>query len=177
MEVKQAIKGLAVVALLGGIARICMAPSAYIWGHNSMPELISGFVACVLMGVGIVGIYLYQAPRSGLIGLLATLILCVSAALTAALVWNNMLGLLPEDHDYISALLPVNSALALIGQVAFAITAIRARVYPIWCLILFILYPGIYFLPVVSDLGSVAWGLCYVAFAIYVLQERARKAY
>ncbi|MBD2865889.1 MULTISPECIES: hypothetical protein [Paenibacillus] len=176
MEVKQIIRILGVVALLGGIARICMAPSAYIWGADSMPELVSGFVACVLMGIGIIGVYLYQAPRSGLLGLISVLLLSVSSSLTAALVWNNMLGLLPEDHNYISMLLPINSILTLIGQIVFSLTAIRARVYPIWSLILFIVYPGIYFIPAVSDLGSVAWGLCYVVFALYILQVRARRA-
>lgn len=176
MEVKQIIRILGVVAFLGGIARICMAPSAYIWGADSMPELVSGFVACVLMGIGIIGVYLYQAPRSGLLGLISVLLLSVSSSLTAALVWNNMLGLLPEDHSYISMLLPINSILTLIGQIVFSITAIRASVYPIWSLILFIVYPGIYFIPAVSDLGSVAWGLCYVVFAYYILQVRARRA-
>lgn len=176
MEVKQIIRILGVVALLGGIARICMAPSAYIWGADSMPELVSGFVACVLMGIGIIGVYLYQAPRSGLLGLISVLLLSVSSSLTAALVWNNMLGLLPEDHSYISMLLPINSILTLIGQIVFSITAIRARIYPIWSLILFIVYPGIYFIPAMSDLGSVSWGLCYVVFAYYILQVRARRA-
>lgn len=177
MEIKQAIKSLAVVALLGGIARICMAPSAYIWGSNSMAELICGFVACMLMGIGIIGVYLYQLPRVGMLGLISVLIISMNSTLTAAFVWNNMLGLLPEDHDYISALMPFNSILTLVGQILFSITAIRGRVYPIWSLILFIVYPGIYFIPAVSDLGSVAWGLCYVVFALYILQERARKAY
>jgi len=175
MEVKQVIKGLAIISLLGGIARICMAPSAYIWGGDSMPELISGFVACVLMGIGIIGVYLYQTPRSGIFGLISVLLISVSSSLTAALVWNNMLGLLPEDHDYIATLLPINSLLTLIGQIVFSITAIRAGVYPIWTLILFIVYPGIYFIPGVSDLGSVAWGLCHVVFALYILQGRSRK--
>lgn len=176
MELKQAIRGLAVIALLGGIARICMAPSAYIWGSDSMPELISGFAACILMGIGIIGVYLYQVPRSGAAGLISALVISVGSSLTAALVWNNMLGLLPEDHQYISTLLPINSALTLIGQIVFGIASIRARVYPVWSLILFMIYPGIYFIPAVSDLGSVAWGLCYVVFAFYIWQERARKA-
>ena len=141
-----------------------------------MPELVCGFVACVLMGIGIIGVYLYQAPRSGILGLISVLSLSVSSSLTAALVWNNMLGVLPEDHHYISTLLPINSMLAMIAQIAFGITAIRARVYPTWNLILFIVYPGIYFIPAVEDLGSVAWGLCYVVFAIYIWQGRARKA-
>lgn len=176
MDIKQMIKGLAVIALLGGIARIGMAPSAWIWGSDSLPELISGFAACTLMGIGIIGVCLYQDPRSGIVGLISAIVISISSTLTAALVWNNMLGLLPEDHDYISALLPVNSMLTLLAQLAFGIAAIRSRVYPIWSLVLFIVYPGIYFIPAVSDLGSVAWGLCYVVFAIYILQGRSRKA-
>jgi len=173
MEVKQVIRGLGIIALLGGIARICMAPSAYIWGSNSMPELISGFVACVLMGIGIIGVYLYQTPKSGMLGFISVLMLSVSSSLTVALVWNNMLGL--EEHDYIAAVQPINSILTLVGQIVFGISAIRARVYPIWSLILFIVYPGIYFIPAVEDLGSVAWGLCYVVFAIYILLGRTRS--
>lgn len=175
MEMNQVIKSLSIIALLGGVARICMAPSAYIWGGNSMAELVCGFVACVLMGIGIIGIYLYQVPRSNMLGLIATLFLSVSGVLTAALVWNNMLGVLPEDHNYISTLLPINSALTMIGQIMFSVTAIRARVYPIWLLVLFIVYPGIYFIPGISDLGSVAWGLCYILFAYYILQGRTRQ--
>lgn len=176
MEVANVIKSLGIIALMGGIARICMAPSAYIWGSDSMPELVSGFIACILMGIGIIGVYLYQAPRSSVLGLISVLIISISSSLTAALVWNNMLGLLPEDHDYISTLLPINSVLTLIGQIVFSLTAIRARVYPIWSLILFIIYPAIYFIPAVSDFGSVAWGLCYVVFALYILQGRVRRA-
>jgi len=175
MEVAQAVKSLGIVALLGGIARIGMAPSAYIWGHDSMAELMCGFVACVFMGIGIIGVYLYQAPRSSALGLISMLLLAISGTLTAALVWNNMLGLLPEDHAYIGRLLPFNSALTLVGQILFSVTAFRARVYPIWSLVLFIVYPGIYFLPVVSDLGSVAWGLCYLVFAYYILTSRSRR--
>ncbi len=176
MEMKQVIKSLGLIALMGGIARICMTPSAYIWGSNSMPELISGFVACVLMGIGIIGVYLYQAPRNGVVGLIATLILSISSTLTAALVWNNMLGLLPADHGYIAALLPINSMLALIGQLVFGITSIRARVYPVWALIMFIIFPVVYFIPVIGDLGSTLWGLCYIVFAYYMLQDRVRRA-
>jgi hypothetical protein len=171
MEVKQVIRSLGIIALIGGIARICMTPSAYIWGSNSMPELISGFVACILMGIGIIGVYLYQAPRIGILGWFATLFLSISSALTAALVWNNMLGVLPEDHSYISTLLPINSALALIGQLVFSITSIRARVYPVWALIVFIVFPVVYFIPVIGDLGSTLWGLCYIVFAYSMLRQ------
>lgn len=175
MNMKQALKGLAIVAIVGGVARIGMAPSALIWGTNSMPELICGFVACILMGIGIIGVYLYQTPQSGIFGLISAMLIAVGSSLTAALVWNNMLGLTPEDHVYISTLLSFNSILMLIGQIVFSISAVRARVYPLWSLILFIVYPVIYFIPTaISNLGSVAWGLCYIVFGLYILQERAR---
>lgn len=172
MNAKQTIQGLAAVAAVGGIARICMAPAAYIWGANSMAELVFGFSACVLMGIGIIGLYLYQTPNVGPLGFAATLLIATSNTLTAALVWNNMLGVGPEDHRFISTLLPINTLLMLTGQLIFSVSAIRARAYPLWCLILFVVYPAIYFLPVVSDLGSVAWGLCYIAFGLRVLQDR-----
>jgi len=175
MEIKHIEKVLAIVALLGGIARICMAPSAYIWGSNSMAELVCGFIACMLMGVGIIGVYLYQAPKSGLFGLLSVIIISFTSTLTAALVWNNMLGIAPEDHYYISTLLPINSLLTLLAQIVFGISALQSRTYPRWAIVLFMVYPAIYFIPKVSDLGSVAWGVCYVAFAWYMLQGWSRK--
>lgn len=175
MEIKHIVKGLAIVALLGGVARICMAPSAYIWGSNSMAELVCGFIACMLMGVGIIGVYLYQAPKSGVFGLVAVILISFTSTLTAALVWNNMLGIAPEDHHYISTLLPINSIVTLLAQIVFGISALRSRTYPRWAIVLFMLYPAIYFIPKVSDLGSVAWGVCYVAFAWCMLQDRGRK--
>lgn len=176
MNMNQALKGLAVIAILGGAARAGMAPSALIWGGDSMPELVCGFIACILTGIGIIGVYLYQTPKAGISGLVSAILLAVAGALTASLVWNNILGLAPQDHVYISTLLAVNSALTMIAQIVFMVSAIQARVYPLWSLILFVAYPVIYFIPfpLLSNLGSVAWGLCYIVFGTYMLQGRSR---
>ncbi|MBN2981624.1 hypothetical protein [Cohnella algarum] len=176
MEMRQAINGLAVIAILGGVARIGMAPSAYIWGSNSMQELTFGFVASLLMGIGILGIYLNAAPNVGIVGFLSTLVISAGGALTVALVWSNMLGMTEPDHAYIAPLLNANSILSLAGQLVFGIVMIRARAYPLWSLLLFMVFPFIYFIPGISDLGSVAWGACYIAFGYCALKNQKRAA-
>lgn len=176
MELRQVTGILAFMAILGGIARIGMAPSAYIWGSNSMQELVFGFVACILMGISILGIYLHALPRAGILGIVGTIAISISCMLTTALVWSNMLGMVGEDHRYIDPLLGTNSLLMLVGQLAFCIAMFRARTYPLWAVILFLVYPAIYFIPGISDLGSVAWGLCFIAFGASMLRGNSTAA-
>lgn len=176
MQLRQVIGVLAYMAILGGLARIGMAPSAYIWGSNSMQELACGFAACILMGISILGVYLHAMPRAGMLGLAGTIAIAISSMLTVALVWSNMLGLVGEDHRYIDPLLSTNSLLMIIGQLAFCIAMFRARVYPLWAVILFIVYPAIYFIPGISDLGSVAWGLIFIAFGASMLRGNSAAA-
>lgn len=175
MELKHVIKGLAVVAILGGIARIGMAPSSYIWGPDSMPELVCGFIACILMGIGIIGVYLHSLPKTGIFSFMSTLLISIGSMLTVALVWSNMLGIPTDADPIIQPVLNANSIMTLIGQLVFSIAMMRARIFPLWTLILFIIYPAIYFIPAVSNFGSVAWGLCYIVFGWHMLRDRSDR--
>ncbi|OUS77087.1 hypothetical protein B1748_07990 [Paenibacillus sp. MY03] len=176
MELKQVIKVLAIVAILGGIARIGMAPSSYIWGLDSMPELVFGFIACIFMGIGIIGVYLHSLPRTGIVALLSVLLIAIGSMLTVALVWSNMLGIQTEDDPIIAPVLSANSIMTLLGQIVLGVILIRARIYPLWVMVLFMIYPAIYFIPAISNMGSVAWGLCYIVFGWYMLNDRRARA-
>ncbi|AJY76661.1 hypothetical protein [Paenibacillus beijingensis] len=175
MKMEQITRGLALTALLGGIARIGMAPSAVIWGTDSQQELYFGFVACLLMGVGIFGVYLYEAHRLGMIGFLSVLLISLSSTLTAGLVWSTMLGVSASSSDFIAPMQNINSLMALIGMLGFCILTLRARIYPIWTVVLFLLFPVISFIPVVTDWATVAWGLSYIGFGYYVLANKTVK--
>lgn len=175
MNAEQARKILAMVALLGGVARIGMTPSALIWGENSMQELAFGFIACLLMGVGIFGLYAYQAHRLGITGLVSVLLLSVSSTLTAALVWSTMLGVTGDARPLVASMQTINSIAATVGMIGFGIQTIRARMMPIWPVVLFLLFPAIMFVPALANWGAAVWGVSYVAFGCYAISGKEAK--
>lgn len=175
MTMDKTIKGLAFVALLGGIVRIGMAPSAEIWGMDSIQELMFGFTACLLMGIGIFGIYMNAAEKYGMIGFLSILMTSISSTMTACLVWSTMIGVMADDHHYVSPLQNVNSLLALVGMLGFCVQTIRFRIYPIWTVVLFLLFPIMSFVPAVTNWATVAWGLSYVGFGYYALTGNSAR--
>jgi len=175
MTIERITKGLALVAILGGIARIGMTPSALIWGVDSEPELLFGLSACLLMGVGIFGIYLHQAHRIGVTGFVSALLISLSSTLTAGLVWSSMLGVMAEDSAYVGTMQSINSLLALAGMLGFCYATVRARIYPVWTVVFFLLFPVMSFLPPVSSWATVAWGLSYIGFGYYALANKSVK--
>lgn len=176
MNIEAITRGLAFTALLGGIARIGMAPSAAIWGTDSMPELLFGLTACLLMGVGIFGVYLHEANRLGAIGFISVLLISFSSTLTTGLVWSTILGVTEADSSFVVPMQSVNSIMALIGMLGFCILTLRARIYPVWTVVLFLLFPIMSFIPVVTDWATAAWGLSYVGFGYYAWANKSVKA-
>jgi len=175
MNMEKITKWLAVIAILGGITRIGMAPSAVIWGTDSIQELLFGFTACVLMGIGIFGVYQYQAHRMGAAGFVSVLFIAASSTLTAGLVWSTMLGVTAEEHRYVGPMQSVNSLLALVGMLIFCYLTVRARIYPVWTVVLFLLFPVLSFIPLVSNYATVVWGLSYIGFGYYAFAGRTVK--
>jgi hypothetical protein len=176
MNVERTMKGLAFIALLGGIARIGMAPSATIWGVDSVQELLFGITACLLMGVGIFGVYLHGADRYGTVGFLSVLMISISSTMTACLVWSNMVGVTEADHDYVQPFQNINSLIAILGMIGFCVQTIRARIYPVWTVVLFLLFPVMSFIPAVTNWATAAWGLSYVGFGYYALANKSVRS-
>ncbi|WP_309121722.1 hypothetical protein [Paenibacillus sp.] len=175
MNTEQVTKALGLIALLGGAARIGMAPSAAIWGVDSGPELAFGLVACLLMGIGIFGVHLHQSHRAGILGFVSVVLISISSTLTAALVWTTMLGATEANGANVGAMQAVNSLTALIGMIGFAVATARARVYPIWTLALYLAFPVLSFVPVVTDWSTVLWGLSYVGLGYYAFAGKTKK--
>jgi len=172
MKMETAAKGLALTALIGGAARIGMAPSAVIWGTDSIQELMFGFIACLLMGVGIFGVFMHGANRLGIVGLASVILISVSSTLTAGLVWSTMLGVTGDDHDYIATMQSLNSSVMLVGMIGFCVQSIRARIYPLWTAVLFLLFPFMSFVPAVANWAAVAWGLSFIGFGYYAFKNK-----
>ncbi len=175
MNTEQVTKALGLIALLGGIARIGMAPSAAIWGLDSAPELAFGLTACLLMGIGVFGLHLHQSTRAGMIGFVSAVLLSASSTLTAALVWSTMLGATAANGFDVGTMQAVNSLMSLVGMIGFAVATIRARVFPVWALILYLAFPVLSFLPFVANWATVPWGLSYIAFGYYAFAGKARN--
>jgi hypothetical protein len=175
MNLERVATALAGVAILGGIARIGMTPSALIWGENSVQELVFGLIACLFMGVGIFGVYLYQAHRLGITGLASVLLLSISSTLTAALVWSTMLGVTAEDQPFVAPMQTINSTAAMLGTIGFCVQTLRARILPAWPVVLFLLFPAIMFIPALSNWGAVLWGISYMGLGYYVVGKKSVK--
>ncbi|HZG79072.1 MAG TPA: hypothetical protein VEZ72_24680 [Paenibacillus sp.] len=175
MNTEQVTKALGCIALLGGLARIGMAPSAAIWGVDSAPELAFGMTACLLMGIGIFGIHLHQSQRAGIVGFVSVVLISASSTLTAALVWSTMLGATAANGFDVGTMQAVNSALALLGMIGFAVATVRARVFPIWALVLYLAFPVLSFVPFVQNWATVPWGLSYVVLGYYACAGKTRN--
>ena len=173
MSMEKVVKSLAFIAIIGGIVRIGMAPSGAIWGTDSLPELMFGLVACLLMGIGIFGIFLHASNQLGMAGFIAVILLSISSTLTAALVWNSMLGLTWEEHDYIGNLQGINSIMMLIGMLIFCFLVIRKKVYPLWAVVLFLLFPVISFIPMLANYAAVLWGISYIVFGYCTYTQKS----
>ncbi len=175
MNMERITKGLALLAIIGGITRLGMTPSALIWGVDSLQELLFGLIACLFMGVGIFGVYLHQAHRIGITGFVSVILISLSSTLTAGLVWSSMLGVMAEDSAYVGPMQSVNSLLALVGMLGFCYMTVRARIFPVWTVAAFLLFPVMSFIPVVTEWATVAWGLSYIGFGYYALTNKSIK--
>jgi hypothetical protein len=147
------------IAVLSGIVRLLMTPSALIWGPNSMPELWAGLTACWLMAIGGIGLYLFQAPRTGVLGLIGCLLLSLGNMITGCLVWSTMLN--AEPTDAVLFIPMANNIVMLAGLIVFAAVTFRAGLLPRWASVLLLVWPFIGYLPFMGDWMTLFWGAAY----------------
>ena len=60
-----------------------MTPSSLIWGDDSTPEVICGFMACMLMAISSIALYMSQSRETGVLGFIAALLLMIGNLLVA----------------------------------------------------------------------------------------------
>ncbi|MFE5322976.1 hypothetical protein ACFQ88_30300 [Paenibacillus sp. NPDC056579] len=166
MTLEKVTASLGLIAVISGISRMLMAPFAFIWGSNSMPELWAGLIACYLMAVGSLGLYLYQTIRTGVVGLVGCLLLSFSNMITGCLVWSTMLNAQPVDG--VTILPIINEVTMLAGIILFSVVSIKARQLPLWASILLLVWPILGFIPALSQWFTLLWGLAYVGLGYKV---------
>lgn len=172
----RVLRWLGMICLLAGIARIGMTPTAIIWGTDSMPELSFGYVACILMSVGSIAGYLVQSKETGVLGFMSVLGITIGNILTTALLFAVfILGpSAPEPDSLAMAITGMGSMIGLTGgTLLFAILTFRAKVFPRWVAVLYVLMLLSTFLPVEDNVYfAFFWGLAYVGMGFCIWTGR-----
>ncbi|MBP1994698.1 hypothetical protein [Paenibacillus eucommiae] len=176
MKDYKVLKGLGMICLLAGIVRMGMTPAALVWGTDSPQELTFGFIACILMAVGTIAGFLAQSKETSMLGFLSTLGMAIGNVLTAALVFivfvKDPAAPLPEGP--VVGITRIVSMLGLlVGTPVFAIMTLRAKVFPRWVAVLFIINIVSMFLPVADNVYfAFFWGLAYASLGFCIVTGR-----
>ncbi|CAI6082865.1 hypothetical protein COHCIP112018_03788 [Cohnella sp. JJ-181] len=169
------------ICLLAGIARIGMTPTAIAWGTDSPQELTFGYIACVLMSVGTIALYLAQSRETGVLGFIGALGMIVGNILTTALVFTTFILDTSQDppEGLAVAITGMGSMIGMMGgTLLLTILTFRAKVFPIWVPILFVVMMASMFLPVADNkYFAFFWGLAYVGagFCIWTGRLKPRE--
>lgn len=176
MQMTTSIRILAVIAILGGVARAAMTPFSLTLGVDSVPELYFGIVGSILLSIGTFGIYFAQANETKKLGLISFLMLTVSNLFTTLLVSLNLYSIQIGRGDEIppapfSVFIMINMTCMILGFILFGIASYRGRVISKWSSACLIATPFLLFVPGFSDFSPALWGIAYVGFGISVLNK------
>jgi hypothetical protein len=168
MNVGRISKWLAVIAIISGVVRMVMTPMSLVYGMDSIQEMIPGFTACVLMTIGLIGLYLAQAERLGPLGFISFILLTIGNILVTLGAFLTLAGIPPQPNLIVVNILMM--ACLVIGSISFAILTIRAKVLPRSGAIFMILFVLMMFSPASSFL-PLAWGLSYIFLGFGILKK------
>lgn len=177
----RVVRWLGMICLLAGIARIGMTPTSIIWGTDSAQELTFGYIACILMSVGSIAIYLVQSREIGVLGFISTLGIIIGNILTTALVFTAFLlsSTEPKPDGLVVAITGTGGMIGLTaGTLVLAILMYRAKVFPRWVAGLFVLMILSLFLPIEDNkYMALFWGIAYVGagFCIWTGKLQSRE--
>jgi hypothetical protein len=134
-------------------------------------------VAAVLIGLGLVGLYLYQAQQAGTLGLIAFLVTFIGSIMAAGSSWSEtffgswLANLAPEllDADPTGALIAgilLSYVLFALGWFLFGLASLRAEVLPRGAAILLMI--GALLFAVVSVLDLPFAGVLFGAALVWM---------
>lgn len=163
MNLEKVVKVLGFVAFLGGIARMGMTPSGLIWGMDSTPELICAFAASILMGLSSIALFMSQSQKTGVFGLIAGFLLSAGNLMLAATFYGKFAyGDYPQDGLFVNIANSLSYGGLLLGTIILMIVSFRAKVFPRWYGVVFLLMLISLGLPFLGDFFALFWGLTYV---------------
>ncbi|MBD0382913.1 hypothetical protein [Paenibacillus sedimenti] len=179
MTFRQVIRFLAVCSILGGFFRAIMTPFALGLGLNSIPELVSGVLGTMFMGIGMFGLYFLHIGKLGKLGFAAFAIHSVASFLLMALVFDSLTFKVyePAMLDSTNPPLPIaitgltSMPLLVLSMILFPACVFRTKIFSKLPAVLLLATPVLNFLPVVSDIGPLLWGFAFILFGIEAWQQ------
>lgn len=181
MNEKQIIKWLGMICILAGVTRMGMTPASIIWGTDSTQELTTGLIACILMSVGTIVTYMVQSRETGVIGFITTLAIIVGNILTTAMVWSQFAAGGAEAVLPQGTLVNVSQMFGMLGfmggTLLFLILTFRAKVFPRWIPVLFVLMILSIAIPVEDNKWfAFFWGLPYVGMGYCIWRNKLNNS-
>jgi len=181
MNEQSVIKWLGMICMVAGIARMGMTPASVIWGSDSMQELTTGLIACILMSVGSIVLYMVQSRETGIIGFLTILAIIIGNILTTAMLWSQFAAGGAGTVQPEGILVNITRVFGMIGFLGgtfvFMILTWIAKVFPRWVPFLLLIMMFSMFLPIADNkYFAFFWGLSYVGMAYCIWTRRLSNA-
>ncbi|WP_261304256.1 hypothetical protein [Paenibacillus andongensis] len=184
MTFLKVIRFLAGCSIIGGFFRALMTPLALVLGAESVPELVSGVLGTLFMGMGMFGLYMLHVKGMGKLGFAAFILHSIGSFILMALVFSNLVFAVFDPHVLESDAAPLPFIIAgtlvmplMVGSmILFAVTVLKTKVFSKLPALLLLLSPVVNFLPIVSDFSPLIWGLAFLLFGIEVWKKTANKA-
>ncbi|MDF2647341.1 MAG: hypothetical protein K0Q73_3146 [Paenibacillus sp.] len=159
-----------------------MTPTSLIWGGDSPQELVFGYAASVLMAVCTIVLFIPQSRETGVLGFIAALI----ASLGNAVISGQQYGIFAyasyaEKGMFVNITGMVVGIGMLVGTILLAFVTFRAKVFPRWNVLFFVLMLISFGIPILQDWFAFFWGLAYMGMGYticlgkYMKKESAAK--
>jgi len=173
MTVEKTVKWLGLVCILAGIARMGMTPSGLIFGSDSKQEITFALIASILMGISSINLFLAQSKKTGIMGLIATLLLSVGNIILAGGFYGFFAyGELPKPGTFVNIVESLAYPGLLAGTLILMIVTFRAKVFPRWYIVIFALMLLSLGIPFLGDWFAFFWGLTYVAMGYTIFTKK-----
>ncbi|WP_028551951.1 hypothetical protein [Paenibacillus sp. UNC451MF] len=180
MSEKRVVQWLGMICLLAGISRMGMTPTSIIWGTDSSPELIFGFVASILMSVGTIATFIVQSRETGMIGFITVLAVIIGNIATTCMLWSSFpsvdTSLKPDGVAYQTLHMLVVIGFTG-GTLLFTFLTYRAHVFPRWIITLLVLMLLSMVLPIEDNkYFAFFWGLAYVGMGYAIWSDKLNSS-
>ncbi|MBD0381053.1 hypothetical protein [Paenibacillus sedimenti] len=173
---EKVVKWLGFICILAGVSRMGMTPAGLIWGWDSPLELSFGYTASVLMAVCSFAFYLAQSKETGVLGFVTAFI----ASVGNAVISGQQYGIFAYE-TYADKGLFVNITGMIVGigmmagTILLAFVTFRAKVFPRWNVLLFIIMLVSFGIPFLQDWFAFFWGLAYAGMGYTICTGKYLK--
>jgi len=173
---QKILKWLGVVVILAGIARMGMTPAALIWGSDSHQELLCGYIAAILMAFSSIALYLPQMKETRTLGFAAAFITAAGNIIISGQqygIWAY--GKYADESLFVNVTGMLVGIGMMLGTVLLAFVTFRAKVFPLWNVLLFVVMLVSFGIPGLESWFALFWGLAYGAMGYTIVSGNYRN--